>query len=306
MSLRKLLPSPNSIFMFEAAARHLNFTRAAQEFNVTQSAVSRMIARLENHIDAKLFRRVPTGIELTDEGRLLFGAVGSGFQQIEVALDDIRARYGGTGTVTLSASSAFAMHWFMPRFDRFQASFPEIDLRFQLVRGEPSGPVEDVDFAIRYNQPPNVELQSWVFMEEVVLPVCSPAYLAEFGSLDGCSELRHHTLAHLADSPRLPWHRYLSAFGYPSPVGSRSLTFTDYTLVIQTAIKGRGIALGWWHVVAHELLQRGLVQAGKQLRTGDHYYLVATRRRPLRKPAILVRDWLLNEMSMLREEILPT
>lgn len=305
MTLRKMLPSPNAIFMFEAAARHLNFTRAAQEFNVTQSAISRMIARLESQIDAKLFRRAPTGVELTDEGRLLFGAVGNGFQQIEIALDDIRARYGGAGTVTLSASSAFSMHWFMPRFDRFQSSFPEIDLRFQLVRGEPSGPVEDVDFAVRYNQPSNVEQHSWELMEEVVLPVCSPSYLDEFGSLDGCADLRHHTLAHLADSPRLPWHRYLSTFGYPSPAGSRSLTFTDYTLVIQTAIKGRGIALGWWHVVAHELLQKGLVQAGKhELRTGDYYHLVATKRRPLRKPAILVRDWFLDEMNMLRQEIL--
>lgn len=305
MSLRKLLPSPNSLFMFEAAARHLSFTRAATEFNVTQSAISRMIGRLENQLDAKLFHRLPTGVELTDEGRLLREAVGSGFDQIEIALDDIKTRYSGAGTVTLSASSAFSMHWFMPRFDRFQAMFPEIDLRFQLVRGEPNGSVEDVDFAVRYNQPSNVEQQSWELMEEVVLPVCSPSYLSATGGLDNCSDLRGHTLAHLVDSPRLPWHRYLAEFGYPAPTGSRSLTFSDYTLVIQTAIKGRGIALGWWHVVANELLQKGLVPAGNQiLRTGDHYYLVATKRRPLRKPAVLVRDWILDEMDLMRKEIL--
>jgi len=79
MTLRKLLPSPNAIFMFEAAARHLNFTSAAREFNVTQSAISRMIARLESHLDVKLFLRTPTGIELTDDGRMLYGAVGEGF-----------------------------------------------------------------------------------------------------------------------------------------------------------------------------------------------------------------------------------
>lgn len=304
MSLRKMLPSPNAIFMFEAAARHLNFTNAAREFNVTQSAVSRMIARLESFVGTRLFHRISTGIELTDDGRLLFEAVGGGFQRIEEALDDIGSRAGGAGTVTLSASSAFSMHWFMPRFDRFHESLPGIDLRFQLVRGEPTGPVEDVDFAVRYNQPGNAELQSWPLVDEVVLPVCSPSYLAEFGSLDGCADLRHHTLAHLQDSPRLPWHRYLSLHGYPPPVGSRSLTFTDYTLVIQTAIKGRGIALGWWHVVAHELLQKGLVAAGKEFRSGDSYHLVATKRRPLRKPATLVRDWLLEEMSVLRREIL--
>lgn len=304
MSLRKLLPSPNAIFMFEAAARHLNFTVAAREFNVTQSAVSRMIARLERHLDARLFHRISTGIELTDDGRILLEAVSGSFQQIETALEDIRGRAGGAGTVTLSASSAFSMHWFMPRFDRFHESLPEIDLRFQLVRGEPTGPVENVDFAVRYNQPGNAELHSWPLMEEVVLPVCSPSYLAEFGGLDGCTDLRHHTFAHLQDSPRLPWHRYLAIHGYPSPAGSRSLTFTDYTLVIQTAIKGRGVALGWWHVVAHELLQKGLVPAGKEFRSGDYYHLVATKRRPLRKSAIMVRDWLLEEMNLLRREIL--
>ncbi|HEV7251892.1 MAG TPA: LysR substrate-binding domain-containing protein [Mesorhizobium sp.] len=304
MSLRKMLPSPNAIFMFEAAARHLSFTSASREFNVTQSAVSRMIARLENHLDTRLFYRIPTGIELTDDGRLLFEAVGGGFQQIETALDDIRARAGGAGTVTLSASSAFSMHWFMPRFDRFHQALPEIDLRFQLVRGEPTGPVENVDFAVRYNQPSNGELHSWPLIEEVVLPVCSPSYLAEFGGLEGCDDLRHHTFAHLQDSPRLPWHRYLAIYDYPSLAGSRSLTFTDYTLVIQTAIKGRGIALGWWHVVANELLQKGLASAGKEFRSGDFYHLVATKRRALRKPAILVRDWLLDEMTMLRRQIL--
>lgn len=103
MSLRKLLPSPNAIFMFEAAARHLSFTSAAREFNVTQSAVSRMIARLESHLDARLFHRLSTGIELTDDGRILFEAVGGGFQQIEAALDYIRSRTAGAGTVTLSA-----------------------------------------------------------------------------------------------------------------------------------------------------------------------------------------------------------
>ncbi|WP_170984527.1 LysR substrate-binding domain-containing protein [Rhodoligotrophos defluvii] len=305
MSLRKLLPSPNAIFMFEAAARHLNFTRAAREFNVTQSAVSRMIGRLEQHLGVKLFIRSPTGIALSDDGRLLYNSVGNGFQQIEIALDEIRARHGDAGTVTLSLSSAFAMHWFMPRSDRFQAAFPGIDLRFQLAWGEPAGPVDDVDLAIRHNQPSSSDADAWVLMEEVVLPVCSPSYLAEHGGLGPCADMHKHTLAHLSGSVRVPWQRYLAEFGYPAPTGSRSLIFSDYSLVIQAAVKGRGVALGWWHVVAHELLQKGLVEASPHwLHTGDHYWLVASARRPLRKPAALVRDWLLSEMETLRHEVL--
>lgn len=303
-TLRRLLPSANALFVFEAAARYLSFTRAAAELNVTQSAVSRMISRLEIHLDTKLFLRNATGIELTEDGRQLYHAVTGGFQRIEIALEDIRAEHGDEGTVTLSLSSAFATHWFMPRLGRFQESFPRIDLRFQLVCGEPTGSVEDVDVAVRYNAEEDVDHQRWLLMEEEVLPVCSPAYLAVHGDLDSSADLSGHTLAHLSGSIRIPWTRYLAEFGYPTLGGSRSLTFSDYSLVIQAAVSGRGIALGWWHVVSHELLQGMLVPAAsKVLRTGRSYSLVATSRRALRKPAALVRDWLLDEMARERMEL---
>lgn len=305
-SLRRSLPSANALFVFEAAARYLSFTRAAVELNVTQSAVSRMIARLEAHIEAKLFIRTATGIELTDDGRQLYHAVTGSFQHIEMALEAIRARRGDAGMVTLSLSSAFAMHWIMPRLDRFQALYPSIDLRFQLVRGEPVGPIEDVDLAIRYNFPSDVDHLSWPLMAEKVLPVCSPAYLASHGPIKHDGDLGRHTLVHLSGSTRIPWSRFLAEFGYPAADGSRSLTFSDYSLVIQAAISGRGVALGWWHVVAHELAQKELLPAAPEvLSTGNHYYLVASTRRPVRNPAILVRDWLLAEMEALRTRILP-
>jgi DNA-binding transcriptional LysR family regulator len=303
-SLRRLLPSSGALFVFEAAARYLSLTRAAAELNVTQSAVSRMIARLEAHLDAKLFTRTTNGLELSEDGRHLYNAVTGSFRHMEIAIEDIRAKHGDAGTVTLSVSSAFAMHWVMPRLDRFQAGFPNIDLRFQLVRGEPVGPIDDVDLAIRYNLAADSDQRRWPLMEELVIPVCSPAYLAAHGGLDGCADLNGHVLAHLSGSIRVPWSRYLSEFDYPTSAGSRSLTFSDYTLVIQAAVSGRGIALGWWHVVAHALLQKELVPACRNiLRTGQSYYLVATSRRPLRKPAVLVRDWLLSEMEHLRAEV---
>lgn len=297
-SLRRLLPSANALFVFEAAARFLSFTRAASELNVTQSAVSRMINRLEDHLDTKLFLRTATGVELTEDGRQLYHAVTGGFQRVEIALEDIRAKHGDEGTVTLSLSSAFATHWFMPRLGKFQETFPRIDLRFQLVCGEPTGSVDDVDIGVRYNAEEDVDHERWPLMDEEILPVCSPAYRAAHGDLDSCRDLGGHTLAHLSGSIRVPWSRYLAEFDYPPLAGSRSLTFSDYSLVIQAAVSGRGIALGWWHVVSNELLQGHLVPAASRvLRTGRCYSLVATRRRALRKPAILVRDWLLDEMA---------
>ena len=301
MSLRNKLPSSSALFMFEAAARHLNFTAAGREFNVTQPAVSRMIGRLESHLEARLFHRLPTGIELTDKGRQLYRAVSTGFRTVEAALEEMRAENGLAGVVTISVSSAFAMHWFMPRFDLFRQACPEIDLRFQLMHGEPVGPFEGVDFGIRYNQQPSSDHHHWKLIDEIVVPVCSPSYVAEHGSLDDCADLRHHTLAHLSGATRVPWRRFLAETGYPEPAGSRSLTFSDYALVIQAAVKGQGMALGWWHVVANELLQQGLVPAGrKEFRTGDSYYLAASASRPLRKSAMLVRDWLLSEMAAMQ------
>jgi LysR family transcriptional regulator, glycine cleavage system transcriptional activator len=108
---------------------------------------------------------------------------------------------------------------------------------------------------------------------------------------------------HLSGSTRIPWSRYLAEFGYPPTAGSRSLTFSDYSLVIQAAISGRGIALGWWHVIAPELREQVLLPAAaKVLRTGDYYYLVASGQRPLRNTANLVRDWIITEMQELRAQ----
>lgn len=298
MQLRKLLPSTGALFMFEAAARHLNFTAAGREFNVSQSAVSHMIGRLEAHLGIKLFLRNPSGLQLTEEGQILARAVSHGFQEVETILRAFYARKRDTGVVTISVSSAFAMYWFMPRFDAFRQQFPEIDLRFQVIHGEPIGPCEGVDLGIRYNPNPGPASHNWKLTSEVVIPVCSPGYLEAHGSLDACEDLGRHTLANLTGALRVPWQRYLREAGYPDGNIGQNLVFSDYALVVQAAIKGQAVALGWWHVVAHELSQRGLVRAGsRQLETGDNYYISAPEDRPLRKPAVLVRDWLIDEMA---------
>lgn len=301
-SLRRLVPSANALFVFEAAARYLSFTQAAGELSVTQSAVSRMIARFEAHLGAKLFHRAPTGIELTEEGRQLYAAVTSSFQRVEMAIEDIRTQHGEQGTVTLSISSAFAMHWIMPRLPAFEAQFPEIDLRFQVMRGEPLGPVQDVDFGIRYDAQDDAEHQRWLLLAEEILPVCSPDYLKQHGPLKPGCDMSRHTLAHLSGVTRLPWSRYLTTFDLPDLRGSRSLTFSDYALVLQAAISSRGLALGWRHVISNALADGSLVPAAPHVfTTGRSYHLVATRNRPLRKPALLVRDWLLGEMAALQQ-----
>ena len=233
MSLRKLLPSPAALFMFEAAARHLSFTKAGAEFNVTQSAVSRMINRLEVHLETQLFDRTSTGITLTQDGTQLFRSVGMGFRTIETGLDELRSRQGDAKRVTISISSAFAMHWFVPRVDKFQEEFPDIDLRFQLVKGEPLGPFDDVDLAVRYNHPPSAEQHSWKLFDEIIVPVCSSGYVAQHGTL--AEVQRGHVLAKQSGQMRVPWPVFLENSATPFPDGERYLTFSDYALVVQAA-----------------------------------------------------------------------
>jgi DNA-binding transcriptional LysR family regulator len=170
------------------------------------------------------------------------------------------------------------------------------------MRGEPLGPVQDVDFGIRYDAQDDADHQRWLLLDEAILPVCSPEYLRRHGPLTPGCDMTQHTLAHLSGTTRLPWSRYLAAFDLPAPQGSRSLTFSDYALVLQAAISGRGIALGWRHVIAQAMAEGSLIAAAPHVfTTGRSYYLVASGNRPLRKPAILVRDWLLSEMARLQQ-----
>ena len=149
-SLRRKLPSANALFAFEAAARCGNFSKAALELYVTQPAVSRMLSRMEEHLNVKLFERAHGKVRLTEDGEILYTRISEGFRGIEAALDQIEARRTGTETITLSVSTAFTTHWLMPRMHKLRAAFPSVDLRFQLTSGPMRGPVTDVDLGLRF------------------------------------------------------------------------------------------------------------------------------------------------------------
>src|SRR3989442_35309 len=175
-NLRRKLPSANALFVFEAAARCGNFTKAAAELYVTQPAVSRMLARMEEHMGVQLFERLSGGIVLTENGQILYRKISEGFRGIETAIQEIEARATGTETVTLSVSTAFTTHWLMPRMARLHKEFPSVDLRFQLISGKIGGPVDDVDLGMRFVDGDQVDSHAAMVMPEILLPVCSPSY----------------------------------------------------------------------------------------------------------------------------------
>jgi LysR family transcriptional regulator, glycine cleavage system transcriptional activator len=303
MPLRDKLPSPGALFMFEAAARHLNFTLAAREFNVTQPAVSRMISRLEGHIGLPLFLRRPTGLELTEEGRLLHRAVRAGFDRIEEALREIAARGTESEAVTLSVTSAFAIHWLMPRFDRIRRRLPGVTIRLDLIHGEPYGRLGAADIGLRYGMSEGEEVTRWPLVPEAVIPVCSPAYRAAQGPIDGAAGLRGQTLASLVGKMRIPWAVFLDTLGLEGLRDATELSFSDYALVIQAANKGQGVALGWWHVVADELLAGELVPAAGSMLVTETFYNLVARSAALRRPAVRqVCDLLLADFAALEAD----
>lgn len=285
----------NGLFTFEAAARCGSFSNAADELNVTPAAVSRMISRLEEYLDIALFLRQPGGVSLTEPGQLLFDAIARGFAGIESALREIEDRKTGTETVSLSVSTGFTTHWMMPRMAEFKKQFPAVDLRFQLVMGALSGPVNDVDLGMRFVDGPDERHEAAFIMPEILLPICSPDYMEGHAiSGRGISGVPD-TMINLSDA-QPDWSKlFTPANGINA---QNSMIFSDYAIVVQAALLGQGVALGWLNVVAHWLRTRALVPAREHLMvTGRRCHLVRLRDKPVRPIVGEVRDWLIAELT---------
>ncbi|KQT68952.1 MULTISPECIES: LysR substrate-binding domain-containing protein [unclassified Aureimonas] len=288
-SLRRLVPSMNALLAFEASVRLKSFAGAARELNVTPAAVSRMVARLEAHVGLRLLLRSATGSSPTDSGALLFAGLTKSFAGIEAALTEIEARRSGQRSVTLSVSTAFTTHWLMPRMGRFQAELPEIDLHFRLLPGPARGPVDDVDLGMRFDAF-DMAHEVTLLAPEVVLPVCSPAYRDAHGpEVGGGAMIDLSGEAGLSDLLG-------DLAGTIRP--AQSLAFSDYAIVVQAALLGQGVALGWLNVVAHWLREGALVPAAPRLRvTGRPCQLVRLKARPASPAVEAVRDWIAAEMA---------
>lgn len=293
-SLRRKLPSANALFAFEAAARCGNFSKAALELYVTQPAVSRMLSRMEEHLGVRLFERAHGKVSLTENGNILYKRITEGFHGIEAALDEIEARKSGTDTVTLSVSTAFTTHWLMPRMHKLRKAFPSVDLRFQLTSGPLRGPVKDVDLGLRFPHRDEAHEDGVLLMPEILLPVCSPGYAEQARAEPKSGD----TLMNLTDGER-DWHRRFAGFqGKKGRPAERIVDFSDYAIVIQAALLGQGIALGWLNSTAHWLSNGALVPGRLEaVVTERACRLLHAANRPRRTSVVEVRDWIVEEMK---------
>jgi len=296
MSRRSRLPSLSALRSFEAAARQLSFTRAAAELHVTQAAVSRQVARLEDELGCRLFRRGHREVSLTRAGEALAAAVGEGFARIREAVGEISV--AGEGPLTVAASVGFAALWLMPRMGDFRARHADIDVRVLAADRDIDPATGDADVAIRFCDlgapPPGGELIS----AEEVLPVCSPGWLAEHGPLHSLEELAAATLLHLDEEhwsgfygqAIIDWRRWLQSAGLAEAPPMHGLSFNNYPVMLQAAMYGQGVALGWRPLV-NDLLDNGLLVAplARCLATQRGYFVqIAAQRQAARQFA----DWL--------------
>lgn len=292
--LRRMVSSSNALFVFEAAARSGSFTRAADELNVTQPAVSRMLSRFEGHLGLRLFERGGKGAVLTPEGEILYRRVADGFRSIETGLREVEQLRGGKETVTISVSSAFTTHWLMPRMDRFQQQFPNVDLRFQMIAGSLRGVVENVDLGMRFVAADEPVPGEALVVREVMLPVCSPGYRLEPGTPEPAAS--GNTVIQLTDAPS-DWASHYAPFSTGRSGAIKALTFSDYAVVVQAALLGQGIAFGWITVVAHALMSGALVPAADRLTVGERICVLMTpHNRPARPIVREIRDWIIAEL----------
>jgi LysR family transcriptional regulator, glycine cleavage system transcriptional activator len=269
---------------FEAAARHLSFTRAAQELFLTQSAVSREIKTLEEQLGQPLFSRVNRGLRLTDAGQVLYRAVGEALTLIDEASDRLAASRGGE-TLTVTTSVPLASMWLVPKLRGFFQLHPEVDVRSVAANQRLDLERERLDLAIRWAPPGSSVPGGEPLLHTEIFPVCSPALARDrTHPLRRPADLANHVLLDLetvtSRGPWSDWSPWLEAMklGDLKPVGT--LRFSHYDQVVQAAIDGSGVAIGRSpHNARH--LREGLLVAplGREARLswGTYFVLIAPR-----------------------------
>lgn len=297
-SLRHLLPSAGSLIVFEAAGRLGSFTDAGRELGMSQAAVSYAVRGLEEQLGLKLFNRAHRRVLLTDAGERFFADVTLGLSHIRKSAEELTA-LGSGAHVTLSASTAFAAFFMMPRLQSLREALPGIDLRIQTSDRDLDIIAEGFPLGIRGGRPDDWPgCESAILAEEEVYAVAGTLYADRYGLPDTVAGLTQHRLIHLEEPyrPAADWREFFLSAGVNGAVANRGLRINDYTLVIQAVLEGQGIALGWEHLTGR------MVRSGVLVKVTDHVYrtdvafhVIWPREQHLSKSAKAVRDWLVAQ-----------
>ncbi len=294
--MKRWLPPLNSLRTFEAAARHRSFTRAAEELNVTQTAVSHQIRTLEERLGLKLFDRRGRTLRLTEAAKGYLPSVRSAFDQLHDATERLIGP-DREATLTVSTLTTFAAKWLVPRLGGFQDLHPEISVRIATSMAPVEFDRDDVDVAIRYGRGDWPGLRVDRLIREDIFPVCSPKLLDGPHPLGRPDDLASHTLLHVVGF-REDWQVWLTAANVDGIDPSSGLKFDIAMAALQAAIDGVGVALGRTALVEGDLATGRLVAPFDiSLPIEAAYYVVAPERTADRPSIKAFREWLITTLA---------
>lgn len=259
----KLIHSPAALLAFESAARLSSFTKAAEELNVTQPAISQSIKKIEYALGVALFERRKRGVGLTEIGERFYTDISFGLMHILRSAEGIAIKLKSQH-VTLSCSTAFAHYWMVPRLSAFKNLNPDIEIRVQTTDRNVDFERDNISFAVQRGtggfRGDFPGFNSVKIAEEILYPVASPHYLAKSPPANSATDLLSHSLIHLEEPIRLRpnWENWFEAQGVQYTDTGGGLRVNDYALAIQAALAGEGIAIGWHHLV-NKLVSQGLL-----------------------------------------------
>ncbi len=299
-AMSRRLPPLSALRAFEAAARHLSFTRAASELGVTQAAISHQVKLLEDQLGQPLFRRLTRRLLLTDAGQLLWPGVRDGFDRLAEAVQKVQAR-GDSGVLTLSLTFSFAARWLVPRLGGFLKAHPDIDVKLTTTDRLVDFAREDVDIAIRYGHGDWPELSSWKVIRPVYTPLLSPK-LTKGQSLSQPSDLQLLPLLTETDDT-LDWKAWFKAAGCTWRPSRRLVEFDTTQMAVAAAAEGLGVALGPPEYFAEELETGRLIQPFDiYIETEDAYHLVCPTGRADEPKIAAFKNWILGEAAKAEAE----
>lgn len=289
------LPPMNGLRAFEATARRLSFSRAAEELCVTQSAISRQIAKLENHLGASLFSRKYRRIRLTPKGMRFYASVRDAFQRIEDGVELLKPD-SANSVLKIKVPPTLGVRWLIPRLVQFHGRHREIDVQITTSHHPVDFDLEDVDVAVHWGLGHWDGLLAHFLIGEELTPACSPALLRK-APLRVPNDLVHHVLLHSMHRTN-DWQRWLEAAGAPKVDWTRALRFENSGLTYQAAINGLGVVVAQRAFIADDIAAGKLVEPFPLVVPGEHaYFLVYPPERKSQSRVVLFRDWLLETVS---------
>lgn len=302
MRNRNALPALDLLVGFEAAARHLSFTRAGEELYLTQSAVSRQIKDLEEQLGVPLFERRHRALALTPEGRQYYAAAAQVLGTMRAATDSLRSRKGRQ-SIAVTTTHSFAALWLIPRLAGFTRAHPEIDVRITADTRVQDLDRDGLDVAVRHGPPSLAGPNAIRLFGERVFPVCSPRLMKEKSRpLREPGDLSRHVLLQYDDPdgrhPWLHWKTWLEVAGIADLRPAGTLSFSGYEQIIPAAVAGHGVALGRTPLVKDLLASKELVAPFKSSADPARAYFAIVSRRASGRPEVAgFIDWLRQTAS---------